>query len=90
MQNFEELLLLEGLGPRTLQSLALVSEVIYGQPTQFKDPARFRLPMAVRMAIPSRCLPKCMTKQSTLYNRPFKGRNWAGRIKCRRYSRCRK
>ncbi len=40
-QNFEELLLLEGLGPRTLQSLALVSEVIYGTPTRFKDPARF-------------------------------------------------
>jgi len=41
VSNFEELLLLEGLGPRTLQSLALVSEVIYGQPSQFKDPARF-------------------------------------------------
>lgn len=41
VNNFEELLLLEGLGPRTLQSLALVSEVIYGQPSQFKDPARF-------------------------------------------------
>lgn len=41
VNNFEELLLLEGLGPRTLQSLALVSEVIYGQSSQFKDPARF-------------------------------------------------
>ncbi len=41
VHNFEELLLLEGLGPRTMQSLALVSEVIYGQPSQFKDPARF-------------------------------------------------
>ncbi|MEE1944307.1 DUF763 domain-containing protein [Pedobacter sp. KR3-3] len=39
--NFEELLLLEGLGPRTLQSLALVSEVIHGSPSRFKDPARF-------------------------------------------------
>ncbi|WP_423149648.1 DUF763 domain-containing protein [Rubrolithibacter danxiaensis] len=39
--NFEDLLLLEGLGPRTLQSLALVSEVIYGTPSRFKDPARF-------------------------------------------------
>ena len=39
--DFEELLLLEGLGPRTLQSLALVSEVIYGAPSRFKDPARF-------------------------------------------------
>lgn len=40
-QNFEELLLLKGLGPRTLQSLALVSEVIHGSPTRFDDPARF-------------------------------------------------
>jgi len=39
--DFEELLLLEGLGPRTLQSLALVSEVIHGTPSRFKDPARF-------------------------------------------------
>ena len=39
--DFEGLLLLEGLGPRTLQSLALVSEVIHGTPSRFKDPARF-------------------------------------------------
>lgn len=39
--EFEELLLLPGLGPRTLQSLALVSEVIYGTPTRFSDPARY-------------------------------------------------
>ncbi|MGB4774288.1 MAG: DUF763 domain-containing protein, partial [Daejeonella sp.] len=37
----EELLLMNGLGPRTLQSLVLVSEVIYGTPSRFKDPARF-------------------------------------------------
>jgi len=40
-ENFEELLLLQGLGPRTLQSLTLVSEVIHGTPSRFKDPARF-------------------------------------------------
>ncbi|MEJ2905270.1 DUF763 domain-containing protein [Pedobacter panaciterrae] len=39
--DFEELLLLEGMGPRTLQSLALVSEVIYGTSARFTDPARF-------------------------------------------------
>jgi len=39
--NFEELLLLEGMGPRTLQSMTLVSEVIYGTPSRFSDPARF-------------------------------------------------
>lgn len=41
LAGFEGLLLLEGLGPRTMQSLALVSEVIYGTPTRFDDPARF-------------------------------------------------
>jgi hypothetical protein len=39
--NFEELLLLQGVGPRTLQSLTLVSEVIHGTPSRFRDPARF-------------------------------------------------
>ncbi len=41
LQDFESLLLLEGLGPRTLQSLTLVSEVIYGTPSRFEDPARY-------------------------------------------------
>ena len=40
-QDFDSLLLTPGLGPRTLQSLALVSEVIYGTPSRFTDPARF-------------------------------------------------
>jgi hypothetical protein len=40
-KDFEALLLLEGLGPRTLQSMTLVSEVIHGTPSRFKDPARF-------------------------------------------------
>jgi hypothetical protein len=39
--NFAELLLLEKLGPRTLQSLALVAEVIHGASSRFSDPARF-------------------------------------------------
>ena len=41
LHTFAELLLLEKLGPRTLQSLALVAEVIHGAPTRFDDPARF-------------------------------------------------
>jgi len=40
-QDFASLLLLEKLGPRTLQSLALVAEVVHGTPTRFSDPARF-------------------------------------------------
>lgn len=39
--DFDSALLMEKLGPRTLQSLALVAEVIHGTPTRFRDPARF-------------------------------------------------
>lgn len=41
LHDFAELLLLEKLGPRTLQSLALVAEVVHGAPNRFEDPARF-------------------------------------------------
>ncbi len=41
LHDFAELLLLENLGPRTLQSLALIAEVVHGAPSRFSDPARF-------------------------------------------------
>ena len=41
MGDFADLLLCPGLGPRTLQSLTLVSEVIHGTPSRFSDPARY-------------------------------------------------
>ena len=41
LKNFADLLLVEKLGPRTLQSLALVAEVVHGAPSRFNDPARF-------------------------------------------------
>lgn len=41
VQDMEELLLLQGVGPRSIQSLTLVSEVIHGTPSRFTDPARF-------------------------------------------------
>jgi uncharacterized protein len=41
LRDFASFLLLEQLGPRTLQSLALVAEVVHGTPTRFADPARF-------------------------------------------------
>jgi hypothetical protein len=41
LHDFAELLLTENLGPRTLQSLALVAEVVHGAPSRFSDPARF-------------------------------------------------
>ncbi len=41
IDNFEDLLMLKGVGPKTLKSLALVSEVVHGDSSRFEDPARF-------------------------------------------------
>ncbi len=41
VENFEELVDLHGVGPRTLKALAMASEVIHGDATRFDDPARF-------------------------------------------------
>jgi hypothetical protein len=41
LRDFSSLLLVEKLGPRTLQSLALIAEVVHGAPSRFTDPARF-------------------------------------------------
>jgi hypothetical protein len=42
-RDFAELLLVPGVGARTVEALALVSEVIHGAPCRFSDPARFSL-----------------------------------------------
>jgi hypothetical protein len=42
-RNFAELLLVPGVGARTIFALAMVSEVVHGAPCRFSDPARFSL-----------------------------------------------
>jgi uncharacterized protein len=40
-EDFEALLGIEGVGPKTLRALALASELVYGTPATMRDPARF-------------------------------------------------
>ena len=39
--DFRELLLVAGVGARTIRALAMVAEVVHGAPCRFSDPARF-------------------------------------------------
>ncbi|MGB8289256.1 DUF763 domain-containing protein (plasmid) [Rhizobium ruizarguesonis] len=41
--EFEELLLVPGVGARTVKALAMVAEVVHGAPCRFSDPARFSI-----------------------------------------------
>jgi hypothetical protein len=40
-ENFEQLLGLQGVGPKSLRALSLISELIHGAKPSFRDPARF-------------------------------------------------
>jgi len=40
-ENFEELLGIQGVGPKSLRALSLISELIYGVKPSFRDPTRF-------------------------------------------------
>ena len=42
-QDFSDLLLVPGVGARTVEALAMVAEVVHGAPCRFSDPARFSL-----------------------------------------------
>ncbi len=42
-KDFAELLLVPGVGPRTVRALAQVAEVVHGAPYRFTDPARFSI-----------------------------------------------
>ncbi len=41
VSSFQELLMLPGVGAKTLRALALVAELIYGTAPSYEDPARF-------------------------------------------------
>jgi hypothetical protein len=51
-QDFESLLGIAGVGPRTLRALALASEVIYGTKASTRDPARFAFAHGGKDGIP--------------------------------------
>jgi uncharacterized protein len=42
-KDFADLLMVPGVGCRTIEALALVTEVVHGAPCRFSDPARFSL-----------------------------------------------
>ncbi|MBX5132106.1 DUF763 domain-containing protein [Rhizobium lentis] len=41
--DFQELLLVPGVGARTVKALAMVAEAVHGAPCRFSDPARFSI-----------------------------------------------
>ncbi len=51
-RDYAELLLMPGVGARTVEALAFVAEVVYGAPSRFSDPARFSLALGGKDGYP--------------------------------------
>lgn len=51
-KDYEQLLSLYGVGPKTIRALALVSEVIYGAKPSYEDPARYGFAFGGKDATP--------------------------------------
>ncbi len=51
-RDFEKLITMPGVGPKTVRSLALISELVYSVPYSIKDPARFSFAHGGKDGIP--------------------------------------
>jgi len=51
-KNYEELLGIRGIGPATVRALALISELIYGEPPSWKDPVKYSFAVGGKDGVP--------------------------------------
>jgi len=51
-ENFEKLLGMVGVGPKTIRALSLISELVYGAPASTQDPARYSFAHGGKDGIP--------------------------------------
>ena len=51
-KNYEEFLLLRGVGPKTVRALALISELIYGEKASWVDPVKYTFTVGSKDGVP--------------------------------------
>ncbi len=51
-QDYEELVAIRGIGPKAVRALALVSDLVYGKPPSWKDPAKFAFCVGGKDGVP--------------------------------------
>jgi hypothetical protein len=51
-KNYEELLAIKGVGPKTVRALALISDLIYGEKPSWKDPVKYTFTVGGKDGVP--------------------------------------
>jgi hypothetical protein len=51
-KDYEKLISIKGVGPKTVRALALVSELVYGEPPSWRDPVKYSFAVGGKDGVP--------------------------------------
>lgn len=69
--SYEELLALKGIGPATVRSLALVSDIIYGEPPSWRDPVKYCFAFGGKDGVPFPILRRVYDEVISILNEAY-------------------
>jgi len=70
--NYEQFLCIRGVGPATVRALALISELIYGEPPSWRDPVKFSFAFGGKDGVPYPVDKKTMDETTELLRTAMK------------------
>ena len=66
VEDFEELIGMKGVGPKTLRALALTADLIYGTEVSWRDPVKYSFSVGGKDGYPYKVKPRRMKKISSI------------------------
>lgn len=74
-ENYEQFLCVRGIGPATVRALALISELIYGEPASWRDPVKYSFAFGGKDGVPYPVDKRTMDKTTELLRTAMKEAN---------------
>lgn len=71
-KNYEELLLIRGVGPKTIRALSLISELIYGSTPSWEDPVKYTFTVGGKDGVPYPVDCRTMDQTTQILNQAIK------------------
>ncbi|MHC1623817.1 MAG: DUF763 domain-containing protein [Candidatus Methanospirareceae archaeon] len=72
-ENYEQFLCIKGVGPATVRALALVSDLVYGEPPSWRDPVKFSFAFGGKDGVPYPVDKRTMDETTELLQNALKG-----------------
>lgn len=89
-KNYEELLGIRGMGPATVRGLALISELIYGEPPSWKDPVKYSFAYGGKDGVPYPVNRKAMDESIRILENAVENARIGGKERLRSLQRLRR